>query len=146
MPSIQRGQVFKRGASWQIRYYDEHGRRRQKAGFATKTEAGDAVDLILEQMRLGPLARRDLTLAELIDEYLAQHVAEDNTIATLRARLKHAGEAFGSQRLDRLMVNELAAWRKRLPAGSAWHIVKALRQVLAYAVACGYVTGTSPAR
>jgi hypothetical protein len=32
----------------------------------------------------------------------------------------------------------LGAWRKRLPEGSAWHIHKALRQVLSYAVACGY--------
>src|SRR5262249_6335162 len=28
----------------------------------------------------------------------------------------------------------------RLPAGSAWHITKALRLVLHYAVACGYVS------
>jgi integrase len=147
MPSVQQGQVFKRGDSWVIRYYDEDGRRRQKVRasdhgpkFQTKTEANEALDLILERMRRGPAARRDVTLDELIDEYLDQHVAEDNTIATLRARLKHAREAFGAQRLDRLMVNELSAWRKRLPAGSAWHIVKALRQVLAYALACGYVT------
>ena len=140
MPSVQRGQVFKRGVSWQIRYYDREGQRRQRAGFETKTEARQALEHELEQMRLGPLARRELTLAELIDEYVDQHVAEHNTIATLRARLKHAREAFGAQRLDRLMVNELAAWRKRLPPGSAWHIVKALRQVLAYGVACGYVT------
>jgi integrase len=42
-------------------------------------------------------------------------------------------------RVDRLHVPEIAAWRKKLPAGSAWHIAKALRQVLHYAVACGMV-------
>ena len=35
------------------------------------------------------------------------------------------------------MVAEIAAWRKRLPEGSAWHIMKGLRQVLHYAVAAG---------
>ena len=52
-----------------------------------------------------------LTLRELVDEYLAQHVAEANTIPALSHRLK-----------------------KRLPEGSAWHWHKALRQVLSYAV------------
>jgi integrase len=37
-------------------------------------------------------------------------------------------------RVDRLDFRTVAAWRKRLPEGSAWHAHKALRQVLAYAV------------
>ena len=53
--------------------------------------------------------------------------------------LKHVDSAFGERPLDRLLVAELRAWRKRLPAGSAWQIVKALRQILNYAVACGYI-------
>jgi hypothetical protein len=79
------------------------------------------------------------TLGQLVEEYIAQHVAEPNTLKTLEARLKYATTTFGDVRLDRLHVPELAAWRKRLPEGSAWHITKALRQVLAYAVAAGYV-------
>lgn len=35
---------------------------------------------------------------------------------------------------DRLDLRSVAAWRKRLPEGSAWHAHKALRQVLSYAV------------
>lgn len=38
---------------------------------------------------------------------------------------------------QRLAVAELRAWRATLPAGSAWHIVKVLRQVLGYAVTVG---------
>lgn len=53
--------------------------------------------------------------------------------------MKHVTQSFGETRLERLPVAELRAWRKRLPAGSAWHIVKALRQILNYAVECGYV-------
>jgi integrase len=53
------------------------------------------------------------------------------------ARLNYATGKFGDVRIDRLAVKELRAWRSTLPAGSAWHIVKALRQVLGYAVAVG---------
>lgn len=85
------------------------------------------------------------TLSELVSEYLAQHIREPNTKATLEARLKKATAAFGDVRLDRLAVTELRAWRTTLPAGSAWHIVKALRQVLAYAVSVGLLD-TNPAK
>jgi integrase len=69
-----------------------------------------------------------------VDEFLAQHVAEENTIRTLKARLRYATDAFGSVRVDRLQAREVGAWRRRLPERSAWHIHKALRQVLHYAV------------
>jgi integrase len=91
-------------------------------------------------MRKGPQARQDVTVSELVEEYLVQHIADENTIATLTFRLKHVTAAFGDRRLDRLHVPEVAAWRKKLPDGSAWHILKAFRQVLHYAVRCGYVT------
>jgi integrase len=146
MPSIQRGQLFKNtNGSWSFRYRDEHGHRKQKGTFLTRSEAAAKLEHTLAGVRLGPLARRDLTLQELVDEYLAQHIAERNTIRTLNARIKYATGAFGDVHVDRLHVPELAAWRKRLPAGSAWHIVKALRQVLNYAVVCGYID-TNPAK
>jgi len=88
-----------------------------------------------------------LTLCELVDEYLAQHVAEANTIRALRDRLKLATDGIpvkprakerahglGGVRVDRLDARTVGAWRKRLPAGSAWHAHKALRQVLSFAV------------
>ena len=71
--------------------------------------------------------------------------ARENTKATLRARLKYATGRFDDVRLDRLAVSELRAWRPTLPPGSAWHIVKALRQVLGYAVAVGLLD-TNPAK
>jgi integrase len=139
MPARQRGQVFKNsGRSWAFRYYDADGTRRTKGGFATKTEAIDARDEKLDELA-GPEIRRDLTMQELVDEYLEQHIAEANTIRTLRARLNYATDSFGDRRLDRLTVPDVKAWRKRLPAGSAWHIHKTLRQVLNYAVAAKYV-------
>jgi integrase len=141
MPSSQRGEVYKRPGrrTWTLRYYDADGVRREDGGYRTKGEASDALERVLDRVRLGPHARRDLTVQELVDEFLDQYVAEENTLATLKARLKYLTKTFGDVRLDRLHVPGLAAWRKRLPAGSAWHITKASRQVLHYAVACGYV-------
>jgi integrase len=141
MPSTQRGQVYRRKgrSSWSIRYYDSEGVRHEEGGFAVKGDASAALDSILDELRRGPHVRRELTLQELVDEYLAQHIAEANTIATLTARLRYATRTFGGQKVSRLKLNELKAWRKQLPPGSAWHITKALRQVLHYAVADGIV-------
>jgi integrase len=149
MPAIQRGTLRKRDKSWLARYYDENGARRERGGFATKSEAGEwlgAKVRSVEALRRGEVsAVRRLTmptLAELVEEYVEQHAAEANTLRTLRARLRYATEGpaldgsggFGSLRIDRLTVPELGAWRKRLPERSAYAITKALRQVLAYAV------------
>src|SRR5947207_1592058 len=94
MPSVQRGQVYKRNGSWGFRYYDETGTRRRRGGFRTKGEATAVLENRLEGVRLGPLARRDLTTTELVDEYLEQHIAEDSTIATLTYCLKHVTGTF----------------------------------------------------
>jgi integrase len=136
MPSIQRGQVYRKpSGTWAYRYRDENGRRREVAKFATRTEAAQALDQTLRLVRLGNLGvRHDLTLGELVDDFLAQHVAEENTLRTLRERLRYATDAFGAVRLDRLQAREIGAWRKRLPERSAWGIHKALRQVLHYGV------------
>jgi integrase len=136
MPSVQRGQVYKKpSGTWAYRYRDENGRRREVAKFLTRTEAAQGLDRTLRLIRLGGLGiRRDMTLQELVDDFLAQHVAEENTLRTLRERLRYASEAFGHVRLDRLQAREVGAWRKRLPERSAWGIHKALRQVLHYGV------------
>jgi integrase len=78
-------------------------------------------------------------MSALVDEYLAQHVAEDITIETLRYRLQHAVDAFGPIRVDRLSAPAIGAWRKELSPGSAHYVHRALRQVLRYAVRCKYL-------
>jgi integrase len=149
MPSSQRGQLFKRGDRWAVRYYDAAGTRRRKEGFGEGREGKAAAQQWLEQQlrqvdtvrRGGQVAppRRHLTLSKLVDEFLSQHVAEDNTIRNLRHRLRYATDSFGDVQLERLDVAEIAAWRKRLPERSAWQITKGLRQVLGYAVRVGLI-------
>jgi integrase len=48
-------------------------------------------------------------------------------------KLDGAG-GWADLRIDRLTIGEVGAWRRRLPARSAWQIHKGLRQVLHYAV------------
>jgi integrase len=149
MPANQQGVVDRRGRKWRARWYDETNNRRSRSGFDTKSEALAWVRekaREVEAVRHGDVAavrRQNMpTLAELVDEYVEQHNAEANTLRTLKARLRYATQGpgldgqggFGELRVDRLTAREIGAWRKRLPAGSAWHVHKALRQVLHYAV------------
>src|SRR5687768_17619495 len=137
---MQTGQVYKLEKSWAYRYRAPNGRRPQNAGFATKGEARAALNEVLRRLSLSRSYRPDPpTLSALVDEYLEQHIAEDITIATLRYRLQHAVDAFGSTRIDRMSVFAIGAWRKQLPAGSAHYIHRALRQVLRYGVRCKYI-------
>src|SRR5512132_1013515 len=138
MPAKQQGQVFKnRGRSWAFRFYDGEGARRTKGGFATKSEANDARKRKVDELEQ-PF-RRDLTVQQLVDEFLAQYDREPGSVATLTATLKHVTAKFGERRIDRLPISELKVWPKRLSPGSRWLAVKAFRQVLNYAVECGYL-------
>jgi integrase len=149
MPASQRGSVVKRGKRWGARWYDENGLRRFQGGFDTRSAAGAFVDskvqtvLALRRGDPSALRRRSMpTLGELVDEYLGQHNAEQNTIRTLTARLRYATEGpkldgqggWKDLPVDRLTITEIGAWRRHLPERSAWAIHKALRQVLHYAV------------
>jgi integrase len=132
MPSVQQGQVYKlAGGSWAYRFWS-NGRRPQVGGFKTKGEARAALDLALERARLGPLAaaRREWTLAELVDRYLAQHQAAPATIARLKAMTAKATVAFGNVPARELLPEEIGAWAKRLPEGHRHDAMVALRQVL----------------
>jgi hypothetical protein len=88
MPSVQRGQVYKKpSGTWAFRYRDENGQRREIAQFTTRTEAAEALDRKLGEVRA--LRRGDVaavrrqampTLSQLVDEFTDQHNAEANTI------------------------------------------------------------------
>lgn len=74
-----------------------------------------------------------MTLGELVEEYLAQHEGEPETIEKLRWLLSEALRAFGERRLPELRSQEIAAWRMTISAGHRSEATQALRQVLARA-------------
>jgi hypothetical protein len=134
MPSVQQGQVVKtRGGTWSYRFYNADGKRVQKGGYPTKSEARSALGRELDGIKDPQAARRNQTVAELVAEYLESHVCADNTLRTLTYNLTYLTRQFGDVRLDRLRTQELVAWRKTLPVGSRRNVFQSARQVLSSA-------------
>jgi hypothetical protein len=145
----QNGQVFQLksksptgGALWAFRYRagGRGSQRTQRGGFATEEAARAALARDLERVRRAQRRpTRQLTLAELIDECLAQHDVSAGTTDKLRWLLSKARIVFGERRLDELRPDEIAAWRMTIPHGHRFEATQALRQVLDRAVAWGLV-------
>jgi integrase len=140
----QQGQVFKLkktapdgDALWAYRYRvgGRDARRVQRGGFLSEEDAAEALAQALERLRRSNGTAAALTLAELVDEYLAQHDAQPETIEKLRWLLTKATRAFGEFQLGELSSQEIAAWRMTIPSGHRFEATQALRQVLARAVA-----------
>jgi integrase len=151
----QQGQVFElktRGRdgnplwAYRCRVAGRGSRRVQRGGFATKNDAREALGRALERARREQGApTRSLSLAELVDEYLAQHDVEPATLGKLRWLLRKAVAAFGDVSVGELSPQEIAAWRMTIPAGHRFEATQALRQVLARAVDWGLLE-TNPAK
>ena len=107
-------------------------RLRQRAGRAGGARAG-ARAAAARANGIG----ETLTLAELVDEYLAQHEAEPETLEKLRWLLAQGGRGLRWRRLGELRPQEIAAWRMTIPPGHRFEATQALRQVLARAVVWG---------
>ena len=143
---LQQGQVFEltsTGAQgmrlWAYRYRigGRAGQRVQRGGFATEQDARAALERALQALRRERGDARTLTLAELVEEYLAQHEASQATLQKLRFLLSHAVAAFGERRLDELRAHEIAAWRMTIRSGYRFEATQAVRQVLQRAVVWG---------
>ena len=143
---VQQGQVFRLDSTardgadlWAYRYRSggRGSKRIQRGGFVDERDARTALERELERLRrknkLGPT----LTLAELVDQYLAQHDASPVTLEKLRWLLEHAVAVFGGDRLTELHPEEIAAWRMTIRSGYRFEATQALRQVLARAVVWG---------
>ena len=110
MPSVQRGSVVRHGSGWSARFYDEHGGRRRKGGFKSRSDALEWLGRKLtevEALRNGDVSatrRQQMpTLAELVDEYLDQHSPSRTRSATLTgAAAVRELDTFGGIRVDRL--------------------------------------------
>jgi hypothetical protein len=111
----------------------------QRGGFESERDAGEALARELERLRLERRVSGSLTLAELVEVYLAQHDVEPVTIEKLRWLLGKAVAAFGERPVSQLRPEEIAAWRIALSPGYRFDATQALRQVLARAVVWGMI-------
>jgi integrase len=130
-------------ARWAYRYRVDgsFSKRPQVGGFATRDEAERALTRELARLRPG----REMTLTQLVEEYLKIHQAAPSTIEKLRWLLSKATAVFGDQLISELRSEEVCAWRGRLPDGHRFEATQALRQVLNAAVAWELID-VNPAR
>jgi integrase len=151
MPAEARGHVRKLpSGKWQLRYYDAKGGHRSGGAFSTKSEAwAHYRDVVEPELSGRPVARRDITLTELVDTFLDRHgkVAKAATIATLRNRMKRPLDDYGDTPLVDLerMTDEIAAFSASLPERFRYSVMSALRQTCAAGIRYGYMT-TNPAK
>src|SRR6266496_85524 len=144
---LQQGQVFRLSGPteersvWAYRYRvgGRGSRRVQRGGFASERDASEALERALERVRRERGCGSALTLGELVDEYLAQHDGEPETVEKLRWLLRKPVKAFGARRLPELRSQEIAAWRMTVPPGHRFEATQALRQLLARAVVWGLI-------
>lgn len=137
MPPIQEGAVRKLKSGWAYRLPRDPatGKRRQVGGFATKGEARRALDAAMTKTRLGHSYRPEMTFGELVDEFFAQYVGvTERTKRTMREWLVAARAAFDDVPIERLDARSISAWRATLPPRFAEKQLRAVRQVLNYAV------------
>jgi hypothetical protein len=78
---------------WAYRYRvgGRGSKRVQRGGFASERDAAEALERELERLRRERRLARSLTLAELVEAYLAQHDVEPVTIEKLRWAARKGG-------------------------------------------------------
>jgi hypothetical protein len=97
----------------------------QSGGFASDQNARDALERELERLRRERRTPRSLTLAELVETYLAQHDVQPVTIEKLRYLLSKATAVFGDRKIGELSSQEIAAWRMKLSPGFRFEATRA---------------------
>ncbi len=126
---------------WAYRYRvgGRDSKRVQRGGFASDRDAAEALERELERLRRERRVSRSLTLAQLVEVYLAQHDVDPVTVDKLRWLLGKAVAAFGERPVAELHSEEIASWRIALPQGHRFDATQALRQVLSRAVLWGMI-------
>src|SRR6266540_3443122 len=126
---------------WTYRYRvgGRDSARVQRGGFASERDAAEALERELKRLRREQRVSRSLTVAELVEAYLAQHDVEQVTIEKLRWLLGKAVAAFGERLVGELQSGEIGAWRIGLSPGYRFDATHPLRQVLARAVVWGMI-------
>jgi len=135
----RRGPGGERLWAYRFRTGGRDSKRIQRGGFASEQDARDALERELERLRRERRIARRLTLAELVETYLAQHDAQPVTIEKLRYLLGKATAVFGDRRIGELTSQEIAEWRMTLSPGYRFEATQALRQVLHRALAWGMI-------
>jgi integrase len=125
--------------AYRFRVGGRDSKRVQRGGYVSERDAAEALGRELERLRRERRVSRSLTLAELVEVYLAQHDVEPVTIEKLRWLLGKAVVVFGERPVGELRSEEVAGWRIGISPGYRFDATQALRQVLARAVVWGMI-------
>ena len=131
---------------WQLRYYDSKGGHRSGGAFSTKSEAWTHYrDVIEPELHGRPVARRDVTLTELVDTFLERH----GSCAARRRSTRSAGVSSapwtttGTRRSSSSSDDRRArGFAANLPERYRYSVMSALRQACEAGVSYGYMSGT----
>jgi integrase len=137
MPPVKEGAPVRLKNGWAYRLPRDSvtGKRKQVGGFKTKGEARVALDQAMTKLRLGHSYRPEMTFGELVDEFFGQYVGvTERTRRTMREWLVAARAAFNEVPIERLDARSIGAWRATLPPRFAEKQMRAIRQVMNYAV------------
>lgn len=134
---------------WQLRY-TVAGEVRSGGAFSSKTDALNHYrDVVEPELQGRTVARRDITLTELVDTYLERHgkITSPATVATLRWRMKRVLKDYGDTTLVDLerMTDEIAGFAATLPDRFRYPVMSAFRQTCAAGVRYGYMA-VNPAK
>jgi hypothetical protein len=113
---------------WAYRYRTggRNSERVQRGGFTSERDAAEALQRELERLRRQRRVAGSLTLAELVDAYLAQHDVEPVTIEKLRWLLARSSgsttphRGAGSSARSSPGQNSMRSPRISLPATGRW--------------------------
>src|SRR5918994_628472 len=145
---VQQGQTFeltRRGPGgerlWAYRFRTggRGSKRMQRGGVTSEQDAREALERELERLRRERRIARRLTLAELVETYLAQHDVQPVTVEKLRYLLSKATAVFGDRKIGELTPQEIAEWRMKLSPGYRFEATQALRQGVPPALALGKI-------
>jgi integrase len=140
---MQRGQIWKKpSGEWAIRYYDAAGRRHQET-IGRKADAVEKLEDELRRARMGELyqSRRQVTLGQLVDEFLRQYPRPEQTRKRMRTELNRATKVFGDVPVRQLDPAAISAWINTLPVAQSTRsqTIHSLRQVLRQGIGWGYL-------
>jgi integrase len=144
MPAETRGSVFKAGDGYGIRW-PENGKRPQRVGFATKTEARRWFNENVAPRLLNRGApSAEISYDAFCDVFLERHGATiaNRSKEALQERLAPSRDVFGSWTLRELegAADDVADWRSTLSDTSRYRLTAAMRQAFGAAVRWNYIS------
>lgn len=111
------GTVRKRGNTWYYRYYDENGKRVEKAGGTTKTAALKKLNEEVNLMIKGVIRTEDIGLIDFLEMWVEDYIKDErseNTYYKYKGSIEKIAIGLGNIKLEDLRVIHVEKYLKVL--------------------------------